>query len=101
MIPLLLVLLGGGGLWYLATHDKDDRTIWLVQGKRYNIVHRFAGAGWDASMYPGFCQFSQPVLTHPPGTGRMGSMAEVQFSAAWCRGNLQWTVPENIAISEV
>lgn len=92
-----------GGLAWLASEAMADegtpgRSFWLIQGKRYAIAHRIY-VGWDANMYPGFCNFSQPVVT-ASGQGP-ASWAEVQFTAEWCSENMQFTVPEDMAIVEV
>jgi hypothetical protein len=99
-----LGVLAVGGVALAASQDDEPRRIWLIKGTRYAIVHRIAGAGWDASMYPGFCNFSQPVITgqgteNPQGVAY--NYTEVQFMADWCITNLQWDVPDNVAINEV
>lgn len=100
MFPLLL--LGGAGLglflWLSMRDESNQRQITLVRGKRYAIVHRVQGPGWDASMYPGFCNFSTPVVT---GQGRGPVFTEVQFTAEWCAANMVWSVPQDIAIAEL
>jgi len=90
-----LGVLAVGGVALAASQDDEPRRIWLIKGTRYAIVHRIAGAGWDASMYPGFCNFSQPVII-----GQGSNFTEVQFTADWCIANLQWDVPPNVAIAE-
>lgn len=87
-------------LGYLAFREEDEeRTIWLIQGKRYAIAHRVQGPGWDVSMYPGFCNFTDPAIT-AEGTGPV-AWAEVQFSAEWCAPNQEFEVPTDMAITEV
>lgn len=100
MFPFLVFVGLGLGLFFLASSqdETDGRTINLVKGKRYAIAHRIMGPGWDASMYPGFCAFSNPVVT-AQGTGPV--FTEVQFTAEWCAANMVWSVPNEIAISEV
>lgn len=105
MFPFLII---GGlavGLFFWASAamaDESNRQIWLIKGKRYAIAHRIVGAGWDASLYPGFCNFSNPVITGAKRT-RSGppSYTEVQFTAEWCIDNYQWDVPDNIEIAEL
>lgn len=104
-MPALLVVGGTvvalGALALLAGSEaeSDDRGFWLIKGKRYAIAHRIQGPGWDATMYPGFCNFSQPAIT-AEGTDPT-AWAEVQFSAEWCAENTQFQVPENLSIAEV
>lgn len=97
MSPLIPLAIGGAALGALAFSQKHDNTreLWLVQGKRYNIVIRVTGAGFDASMLPGFGNFSQPILTASgPGWG------EVQLQADWMGQKTLWLVPDNVAIAE-
>lgn len=100
MLPLFLF--GAAGLalflWASSRDETDGRTINLVRGKRYAISHRIMGPGWDASMYPGFCNFSSPVVT---GQGSGPVFTEVQFTAEWCANNMVWSVPNEIAIAEM
>ena len=87
-------------LWANA-HEETKRRMWLINGIRYAIAARMTGPGWDASMFPGFCNFSEPVMTGQGETSAGVRWVEVQFTANWCQANLQWDVPENISISEV
>lgn len=105
-MPAALLVVGGtvaalGALALLVNDSEGDagRSFWLIQGKRYAISHRIAGPGWDASMYPGFCNFSEPVMT-ASGMGPT-AWAEVQFTAEWCAPNKQFVVPVDMAIAEV
>lgn len=106
MKALTTVALAGvalGGLAFLASEAMADegesgRMFWLVQGKRYAISHRLY-VGWSADMYPGFCNFSGPVMT-ASGTAP-AAWAEVQFTAEWCQANRQFQVPADMAIAEV
>lgn len=104
MLPVPLIV-GGVGLAALVgfamTEDgtTHPREIWLINGKTYVVSHRIHGAGWDASMYPGFCSFSEPVITGQGGTGQT-SYTEVQFKANWCMQNTLWQVPPELAIAE-
>lgn len=99
MISPLIILAGGLAALGLAVASKkppaSSRDIWLINGKRYAIAHRIVGPGWDASLYPGFCNFSTPVIT-----GQIGNATEVQFEADWCAQNTLFTAPDNMAITE-
>lgn len=87
-------------LGYMAFRDEEqDRTIWLIQGKRYAVAHRIQGPGWAAEMYPGFCNFSDPVITAEGGEAV--AWGEVQFTAEWCAPNQEFDVPSEMAITEV
>lgn len=99
MVPLILLGGLGLGVLWLIMHpaDASKREIWLINGKRYAVVHRIHGPGWDASMYPGFCNFSEPVITGQPSVG----VTEVQFEANWCTTNTLFQAPPEMAISEV
>lgn len=97
LVPAAII--GGGTLLaWLAAHSEggSDRTIMLVQGKRYAITHRIVGPGWSADLYPGFCNFTQRMIT-AEGNG----WAEVQFMADWCAANRSFDVPSEMAITEV
>lgn len=99
---LLPVLLGVGavfGLGWLVMHPANPkkREIWLINGKRYAIVQRIQGPGWDPSMWPGFCNFSQPVITVDTNGAYF---TEVQFTANWCTKNTLFVAPPNVAIAE-
>jgi hypothetical protein len=107
LVPLAVsaLTIGGVALVASAATMAEDRKIWLINGKRYALVHRFTGPGWDASMYPGFCDFSEPVLTSNPSytypqSPTVVGMVEVQFMANWCAANTHWQVPDEIAIAE-
>lgn len=102
MFPFLVVggLALGFFFWSTMRDGADSRVMNLVRGKRYAIVHRVRGPGWDASMYPGFCNFSTPVVTGQ-GSTRGGAWTEVQFTAEWCAANMRWDVPADVAIAEV
>ena len=103
-----LVVAGIAGVAYAASKDDEDRRIWLIKGRRYALAARMTGPGWDASMFPGFCEFSQPTMNTPAGqilhdaSGKdYPIVTEVQFTARWCSETVQWDVPSNIAIAEV
>lgn len=97
----MVILLGLGALaviGLLAWGGRDSNTvreIWLINGARYALAFRTNSPGWDSSLFPGFCEFSSPVVN--PGDGYY----EVQFTAQWCTVNTLWQVPENIAVSQV
>lgn len=99
-----LVVIGGlalavGGIALLAKSEQDsDREFWLIRGKRYYLTHQLTGPGWDASMYPGFCNFSQPGLS---GQNTPENPMVATFTAEWCAPNEKFTVPDNLAIVEV
>lgn len=103
MIPFLILVGAGVGLalWAAMKDDENPRSMWLINGKRYAIVHRITGPGWAATMYPGFCNFSEPVITGQNTNARGQAWTEVQFTANWCAANTQFVVPESMAISEV
>jgi hypothetical protein len=93
MFPLLLGAALLAGLGFLVWKDKHGRTIRLVNGRRYAVAFRTNAPGFDVSMFPGFCEFSQPVLLQSQ------NYYEVQFTAQWCAANTDWDVPEGIAVS--
>lgn len=99
--PILLGVAALAGFAWLVTHPANPkkREIWLINGKHYGVVHRIHGPGWDASMYPGFCNFSRPVITGQ-GSDANGAYTEVQFTANWCTKNTLFVVPDNMAIAE-
>lgn len=92
-----------GGLALLAGTAKassDDETgereLWLIQGHQYSITHHIVGPGWSADLYPGFTNFSQPVMVQSgPGWG------VVQFTATWSAPNQLYQVPESMSIEDV
>ncbi len=109
MKPVVALLVGGGllaagGLAIAASESgsESNRQIWLIKGKRYAIDIRMTGPGWSPDMFPGFCNFSTPVLL-PAGVNPASQTynTEVQFEADWCIDNIHWDVPPNIAVSEV
>lgn len=105
MSPLAILGIGAaaiGGVALLskvasASEDEPgDRELWLIQGHTYSITHHIVGPGWDASLYPGFTNFSNPVLVQSgPGWG------VVQFTATWNAANQLYQVPESMSIQDV
>jgi len=95
LVVPIAVMAGLGAIALFAVNDDeaDSRTIHLIKGVRYAVAVRITGPGFDPSMFPGFCNFSQPVIT-AEGNG----WGEVQFSAVWCAENQAFEAPENMAI---
>lgn len=108
LVPVAIGVAALGGLALLAgeasASEGNPRAFWLIQGKRYYIVHRLTGSQWNdilslpngwQGFYPGFCNMSTPTVGGPGAP-----LIDVQFSADWCAANYQWIVPEGIAITE-
>jgi hypothetical protein len=89
----------GIGAWAWVSRDKAISNRWLLlkEGQRYAILIQVSGPGIDASMFPGFCNFSE--FTPVGGTSSLGFT--VQFTAEWCLADRQWLVPENVSVSQV
>jgi hypothetical protein len=104
MFPLLLGAALLAGLGYLVWSDKaSGRKILLVNGTRYALVYRSPQPGVDLTMFGGFCEFSDIVGTAGPvyTADTLEARWEFQFSAQWCAANTVWTVPDDIAITEL
>jgi hypothetical protein len=98
MLALLALAVVGGFAYLLLEGDENGesvREIWLVNGARYVVSVRLQGPGFDVSMFPGFCQFDQPMAQQVNG------LYEVTFHANWCAANTLWLVPDNVQIAQV
>lgn len=95
LVPVAIV--GGlGVLALLASNESEGRGMWLIQGKTYSFTAKLEGPGWAAEQYPGFCNFSVPVVVQE-GPG----WAVLQWTADWCAPNRQFIVPDNFTVTEV